>query len=60
MCYAQDLETEIFLHILKEQSEAITGLVDDTPSASMRSTIADGDGMVFVRCLSHTQSDGIA
>ncbi|CAL8466741.1 g6277 [Coccomyxa elongata] len=44
-----DLETEIFLHILREQSEAITGLVDDTPSASMRSTVADGDGMVFVR-----------
>ena len=47
-CHVQDLETEIFLHILHQHSGAITGLVEE--QASMRGTIADGDGMAFVRC----------
>lgn len=49
----QDLETEIFLHILQQHSEAVTGIVEDQKTMSMRRTAADGDGMAFVRSLSY-------
>jgi hypothetical protein len=46
----QDLETEIFLHILQRHAEAVTGLAEDKSGASVQAAAAEGDGMATVRC----------
>ncbi len=45
----QDLETEIFLHILHQHGEAVSGLAEDVAGASVKDAAAAGDGMASVR-----------
>ena len=44
----QDLESEIFLHMLERQASSIRGLTDGTPQGAATShAAAEGDGMGY-------------
>lgn len=45
----QDLETEIFLHLLKQHRAAIAGLAEDAEAAAAKATASSSDGMVPIR-----------
>ena len=48
----QDLETEIFLHLLQQHRSALAGLAEDAVAAAAKATASFSDGMAPVRCLS--------
>ena len=47
----QDLETEIFLHLLQQHRAAIAGLAEDAEAAAAKATASSSDGMAPVRWL---------
>ena len=48
----QDLETEIFLHLLQQHKSALNGLAEDAAAAAAKATASSSDGMAPVRCWS--------
>lgn len=51
---AQDLETEIFLHLLQQHKNAIAGLAEDAEAAEAKATASSSDGMAPVRWATHS------
>lgn len=47
----QDLETEIFLHLLQQHRSALAGLAEDAMAAAAKATASSSDGMAPVRWL---------
>ncbi|CAL5227452.1 g10419 [Coccomyxa viridis] len=45
----QDLETEIFLHLLQQHKSALNGLAEDAAAAAAKATASSSDGMAPVR-----------
>ena len=45
----QDLETEIFLHLLQQHRSAIAGLAENAEAAAARASATSSDGMAPVR-----------
>ena len=45
----QDLETEIFLHLLQQHRNAIAGLAEDAAAVAAKATASSSDGMAPVR-----------
>ena len=45
----QDLETEIFLHLLQQHRNAIAGLAEDAAAVAAKGTALSSDGMAPVR-----------
>ena len=45
----QDLETEIFLHLLQQHRSALAGLAGDAEVAAARASATSSDGMAPVR-----------
>ena len=45
----QDLETEIFLHLLQQHRNAIAGLAEDADAVAAKATVSSSDGMAPVR-----------
>lgn len=51
----QDLETEIFLHLLQQHRSALNGLAEDAAAAAAKAMASSSDGMAPVRWLSLLQ-----
>ena len=49
--FMQDLETEIFLHLLQQHRSALAGLAEDITAAAAKATASSSDGMAPVRWL---------